>query len=116
MCTAWVLLASIYFQRCVWSSSPRKEEEKAGGGGLQGLSKRGWVSAAFVGKLGVWAGETGADQGLVASFCVTLSSAGHSKNSREQTPSPVGCEHRAGKSLKVVGKLDPKNQKKPGNR
>ena len=85
MHTARAPLAIIYFQRCVWSGSPRKEKERGGGGGLQRLSKKGWAFAAFAGKLGVWAGETGADHGLVASFCIILSSAGHVKNSREQT-------------------------------
>jgi len=80
-----VFLAIIYFQCCwVWSSSPRKGEEieGAGGGGLQRLSQRGWAFAAFTGKLCVQAGETGANHGLVAGFCVAPSSAGHLRTSR----------------------------------
>lgn len=88
MCTAKVLLLIIYHLfpglRLEWVSK-KKKEKRVGGEGLQRLSKRSWAFVGFVGKCDVWAGETGAGHGLVASFCLRLSSAGLWKNSSKQT-------------------------------
>lgn len=75
-----------------------------------------WAFSAFAGKLGVLAGETGAAHGLVVSSCVTPSSAGDLKNSREQIHFTSGLRAQGWKGSKVVRKLDPENQKTPGNR
>lgn len=85
----WRVLHRYHWQSFISSAvfgGVLQEKKKKGveGEGCRALA-RGWAFAALAGKLGVWAGETGADHGLVASFCIILSSAGHLKNSREQT-------------------------------
>lgn len=69
------------------------------GGWAQRLSERDGAFVAFSGKLRAWTGETGASHGLVA------------RAAESKPTSPVGCDHRAGKSQKVASKLDLEKQK-----
>lgn len=94
-----------FLSSAVWRGSPGKEKEGWGGvcggrGVRRGLARDG-AFVAFAGKLHAWIGETGADHGLVA------------RAAKSKPTSPVGCDHRAGKSLKAVSKLDLEKQKKP---
>lgn len=106
----------IYFQRSAWSSSPRKEEERGGEEGCRGLAREAghsWLLLeSFVSRL----------EGLVLiTACLQASALYWAwqviwRTAESRPTSPVGYEHGTGKSLKVVSKLEPENQKRPRNR